>query len=181
MQDYNVKYVPPEPSATGWPKRQPALSALLDAMLTDLQPRMTEFDAIVVPGDHHGIAVGAALAATMWKPLVIVCVSAHKDDVVSHITTIGDFHPGMRTLYVDDYSTYGASLPHTFAYMCQGPRTPNIIGIYEASVRTYTAVTPDEVHAIAARYLARFAPQSATVPQYVPGGGWNGPTLAAGA
>lgn len=151
---YTLKYVPPEPSLTGWPKQQPPLSAALDAMLTDLQPRMTEFDAVVTAGDHHGIALAATLAAALWKPLVIVCVSEHTDDVVSHITSIGDFHPGMRTLYVDDYTAYGASLAHTMAYMCQGG-TPNVVGIYQATVRTYTPVTEDDVREIAARSLVR--------------------------
>jgi orotate phosphoribosyltransferase len=151
-ESYTVKYVPPEPAITGWPKKQPPLSAALDAMLADLQPRMTTFDAILTAGDHHGIALAAALAAALWKPLVIVCVSEHTDDVVSHITCIGDFHPGMRTLYVDDFTAYGASLAHTFAYMCQSG-TPNIVAVYQATPRTYTPVTASDVQAIAARSL----------------------------
>lgn len=153
-QPYTLKYVPPEPSLTGWPRQQPPLSAALDAMLTDLQPKMTEFDAVLTAGDHHGIALAATLAASMWKPLVIVCVSEHTDDVVSHITCIGDFHPGMRVLYVDDFTAYGASLAHSFAYMCQGTSVPNIVGIYQATVRTFTPVAEADVRRIAATYLS---------------------------
>lgn len=160
MQNFTITYVPPEPSLTGWPKVQPPLSAALDAMLADLQPQMTTFDAIVTAGDHHGVALAAALAAALWKPLVIVCVSPHADDVVSHITAIGDFHPGMRSLYVDDFVAYGASMAHTFAYMCQSG-TPNIVGVYQATQRTYTSVTAADVREIAARSLVANIPLQA--------------------
>jgi hypothetical protein len=100
-----------------------------------------EFDAIVVPGDHHGIAIGAAVAAVLEKPLMIVCPEGH-GCVVSHITCIGDVRPDMRFLYLDDFADFGASRNRVFDYMNQSTRAP-VVAEYYAAERKYREV-PDE-------------------------------------
>jgi orotate phosphoribosyltransferase-like protein len=110
----------------------------------DLIWHQDEFDAVVVPGDHHGIAIGASVAAVLGKSLMIVCTSPH-ECVVSHITCIGDVRPDMRFLYLDDFRQFGASRARVFAYMNQSGRAP-VVAEYYAAERTYTRVKglPDE-------------------------------------
>jgi adenine/guanine phosphoribosyltransferase-like PRPP-binding protein len=111
----------------------------------DLIPHMKNFDAIVVPGDHHGIAIGGAVAAALGRPLMIVCTSPH-ECVISHITCIGDVRPDMRFLYVDDFPKFGASRARVFAYMNQSGPAP-VVAEYYAAERTYTPVKglPDDL------------------------------------
>jgi hypothetical protein len=95
-----------------------------------------EFDAIVVGGDHHAIAIGMVAAEVTDKPLMIVCQETH-DCVMSHITTIGDVDPTMRFLYVDDFYSFGSTKAKTFAYMNQS-EPAHIVATYQATTDTYT-------------------------------------------
>lgn len=104
----------------------------------DLADYVDEFDAIVVAGDHHGIAIGAIIAASTGKPLLIVCLSDH-ECVVSHITAIGECLPDMRYLYCDDFDLFGASRAKTFAYMNQSGKAP-IVATYMATQRKYEVI-----------------------------------------
>lgn len=107
-------------------------------VIDDLLLHASEFDAIIVAGDHHGIAIGAIIAAMLEKPLLIVCLSDHAC-VVSHITAIGECLPDMRYLYCDDYDLFGASRAKTFAYMNQSGKAP-IVATYMATQRKYEVI-----------------------------------------
>lgn len=128
----------PEPSATGYPRSPSRLAVAKDAMCADLLPHIREFDAIVSAGDFHGMALGSVAAAALWKPLMLVCAKSH-DDVVSHIVCIGDIHPEMRFLYLDDFFAFGASLAHVMAYMNQSKKA-NIVATYEYVTRDYQVI-----------------------------------------
>ncbi len=95
-----------------------------------------EFDAVVVGGDHHAIAVGMLAATAVDMPLMIVCMAGH-ECVDSHITTIGDITPDMRFLYVDDFYSFGSTKAKTFAYMNQSDHA-NIVATYQVTTDTYT-------------------------------------------
>ena len=101
----------------------------------DLEPHLDEFDAIVCAGDMHGAPIAGAVAAMLNKPLMIVCTERH-DCCVSHIVTIGDVHPSMRFLYVDDWFSFGASMRHTLDYMNQSAPA-NVTATYAAALREY--------------------------------------------
>jgi hypothetical protein len=107
-------------------------------VVEDLADYVDDFDAIVVAGDHHGIAIGAIIAASTGKPLMIVGPEAHTC-VVSHITTIGECLPSMRYLYCDDFDVFGASRAKTFAYMNQSGKAP-IVAAYMATERKYEVI-----------------------------------------
>jgi hypothetical protein len=106
----------------------------------DLQPHFGEFDAVVVAGDHHGIAIGTVISALLDKPLMIVCPEGH-GCVVSHITCIGNVTPDMRFLYADDFFAFGASRARVLGYMNQSEHAP-VVATYAAARREYKLVGP---------------------------------------
>lgn len=117
----------------------PTLTAYHRNIVDDLSAHTPEFDAIVVGGDMHAVAIGAVAAAALGKSLMTVCTCQH-DCVVSHIVTIGDVDPRMRFLYMDDFYSFGATKRSTFDYMRQSD-TPNIVATYQAITRDYVKVT----------------------------------------
>lgn len=114
------------------------LSTYFQNAMNDLHRHKGEFDAVVVAGDHHGIAIGAVIAEALVKPLLIVCLSDHAC-VVSHITAIGECLPDMRYLYCDDFDLFGASRATAFAYMNQSGKAP-IVATYMATQRKYEVI-----------------------------------------
>lgn len=134
-----MTYSPPETSATGYPKVPSELAVTHDGICRDLIPHMSEFDAIVCAGDVHGIALAAIASAATWKPLMIICTHDH-NCVVSHIVMIGEIHPEMRFLYVDDMFSFGASLKHVMDYMHQSEKA-NVVATYEYMTREYRRVS----------------------------------------
>lgn len=131
-----IHYTPPTATLTGFPPVPSQLANDKDAMCHVLLDHVAEFDAIVCAGDMHGIALASIASAYLWKPLMIVCTGNH-DCVVSHIVMIGDIHPEMRFLYVDDMFAFGASKNHVFTYMNQSTHS-NIVATYEHSTREYS-------------------------------------------
>lgn len=95
-----------------------------------------KFDAIVTAGDMHGVALGAALASDLNKPLMLICRGGH-DCVQSHIVMIGDCTAYSRLLYVDDMFAGEASLHNVFEYMNQS-RAANIVATYEVCTSELT-------------------------------------------
>jgi adenine/guanine phosphoribosyltransferase-like PRPP-binding protein len=128
-------YVPPTPTLTGWPSVPPELSVLKDQMVTDLAAHITEFDAVVCVNDPHGIALASVVAAALYKPLMIVCTHSHECRT-SDIVCIGDTHPGMRFVYVDDFCAFGASWAVAREYFNQSA-TANVVAVYEAARRIF--------------------------------------------
>jgi DNA-binding transcriptional LysR family regulator len=128
-----------------------ALSGYAAAMQADLLPHAGEFDAVIVGGDHHGIALGSVAASVLGLPLMIVCPRGH-GCVISHITAIGECRPDHRYLYVDDWFWGGASRKRAFGfmgrfgrrrifrYMNQSAHTP-IVATYAATQRKYERIS----------------------------------------
>ena len=120
----------------------PTLRDTIMAAADDLARYAETFDAIVCGGDHHGIAVAAAIAAQLDKPLMIVCMSRH-DCVVSHITCIGEALPSHRYLYVDDWFSFGATKKFVFDYFAQSGEPVPVVATYAATTREYKEITHD--------------------------------------
>jgi len=116
--------------------RADTLQETVYGAMQDLCKHEDDYDAIVVAGDMHAVALGASISTLTGKPLMIVCTE-HHDCVVSHIVTLGATRPYMRFLYVDDFFAYGASYRHTMDYMNQSART-SIVATYEVDTATYT-------------------------------------------
>lgn len=132
---------------TGYPVTPSELAVAKDAMLADLIPHMHEFDAVACAGDFHGVALASLVAAGLYMPLVIVCQPHHDVQptethqcVVSHIVMIGEFHPAMRVLYVDDMFSWGKSLKHVRDYVDQSEQA-NLVATYEYLTRKYSPTT----------------------------------------
>lgn len=134
-----LHYTPPKPvNATGFPARPSDIATMKDQICADLIPHMSEFDAVVCAGDVHGVALSALAAAGTWKPLMIVCTHDHAC-VVSHIVMLGEIHPEMRFLYMDDMFAFGVSLAHVMEYMNRSAHA-NVIATYEFSTRDYRSL-----------------------------------------
>jgi orotate phosphoribosyltransferase-like protein len=103
-----------------------------------LAQKSADFDAVVVGGDHHAIALGSLVANIMDKPLMIVCIADH-ECVDAHITCIGDVDPRMRFLYVDDFYSFGATKKRTFDYM-NSSEEANIVATYSVIKREYERI-----------------------------------------
>lgn len=128
-------YTPPKPSATGFAAYS-ELGLAQERMCVDLWPHITEFDGIVTAGDFHGVALGSLVSASLGKPLMIVCAQPH-GEVVSHIVTIGDVHPDMRWLYVDDFCAFGASWAYVSGYLSLS-EPANVVARYQYLKRQYS-------------------------------------------
>lgn len=102
---------------------------ICDKAIAVLSQYRDEFDAIGVGSDYHALVFGAVISAVLRKPLLIVRPK-HFDETQSLIVPVGQFHPDMKVLYVDDWFEYGATLHNVFSYMCQSA-IPNIMGTYE--------------------------------------------------
>ncbi len=122
----------------------PLTEAGANAVL-DLREHQEEFDAIVVAGDFHGVALGAVIAALLDKPLMIVC-RAVSMPTQSLIVPIGDLDfRRMRYVYVDDAFTFGNSLKRVFDYLDSCGEPAPVVATYETSTRTWKE-TGREVH-----------------------------------
>lgn len=115
--------------------KPPLTQAMQDAWW-DLNPHIDDFDAIVCAGDFHGVALSAAIAGFLHKPLMIICRDPR--NTVSLIVPIGevDFRDS-RFLYVDDAFTFGRSLAEVFAYMDSSGTPAPVVATYEVTTREY--------------------------------------------
>ncbi len=118
---------------------QRSLGQTVQDAIEDILPHVSEFDAVLVGGDMHAVAIGASLAVALGKPLTMVCSRKHAC-VVEHAVIFDDVRATDRYLYLDDLFRLGETKRFVFAKVNAMAHPEGIVATYEACFRSYKTV-----------------------------------------